>query len=122
MRITTPGSLGKYIAQRRQKAGYSQMELGKRIGKDQRFISRVETKTSSITFANLMKVMAALDIRFDITSSADDGDKVVDRVTKATTIGKHAVDGNSPKTEHRPLDSLKSNRRPVVIRKSPPKK
>ncbi len=116
MRITTPGSLGKYIAQRRQEAGYSQMELGKRIGKDQRFISRVETKTSSITFANLMKVMAALDIRFDISNSADDGYEVLKRVRKAS------VDENLPQTKHRPLDALKSNRRPIVIRKSPPKK
>lgn len=38
-----------------------------------------------------MKVMAALDIRFDISSSADDGHEVLNRVRKAS------VDENLPK-------------------------
>lgn len=120
MRITTPSSLGKYIAQKRQLAGYSQAQLGNLVGKDQRFISRVETKTASITFVNLMKVMTALDIRLDISSDSESNYETKRKLP--VLMSSKATDASSISSKLILGDVFKSIRKPTVVRKLSSKK
>jgi HTH-type transcriptional regulator/antitoxin HipB len=53
--------LRRLLIERRQRAGLSQAELGERLGRNQRYISRIETGQHRVTAVDLIEIAEALD-------------------------------------------------------------
>lgn len=52
--------LRRLLIERRQRAGLSQGELGARLGRNQRYISRIETGQHRVTVVDLIEIAEAL--------------------------------------------------------------
>ena len=59
--IRTSGQLGPVLRALRQLRGWSQTELGRRIGLSQERISSIERRPERITVSQLLTVLMALD-------------------------------------------------------------
>jgi len=62
MNIKTPRDVGHYIASTRKALEWSQTDLAVKIGKDQRFVSRLENNPTSVSFGTVLMVLNALNI------------------------------------------------------------
>jgi len=68
MKMNTPKDLSAIIKDGRKSKGWTQADLAKRIGVYQRDISNCETKPEKVTVDMLIKLCAALDLKFNIDS------------------------------------------------------
>ncbi|HEY6511297.1 MAG TPA: helix-turn-helix domain-containing protein [Burkholderiaceae bacterium] len=59
--IRTSGQLGPALRALRQRRGWSQTELGRRVGLSQERISSIERRPERITISQLLTVLMALD-------------------------------------------------------------
>jgi HTH-type transcriptional regulator / antitoxin HipB len=59
--IRTSGQLGPALRSLRQRRGWSQTELGRRVGLSQERISSIERQPERITVGQLLTVLMALD-------------------------------------------------------------
>ena len=59
--IRTSGQLGPALRALRQRRGWSQTELGRRVGLSQERISSIERQPERITVSQLLTVLMALD-------------------------------------------------------------
>jgi len=59
--IRTSGQLGPALRSLRQRRGWSQTELGRRVGLSQERISSIERQPERITVSQLLTVLMALD-------------------------------------------------------------
>lgn len=62
----SPRQIGNFIRRTRKKRGWSQSVLGERTGLRQETISLIETGNPSTRIENLLAVLAALDLEFQI--------------------------------------------------------
>ncbi len=70
MKIKTPKDVGHYIASTRKALKWSQTDLATKIGKDQRFVSKLENDPTSVSFGTVLMVLNVLNIKTDLTSHA----------------------------------------------------
>lgn len=120
MRIKTPKDVGHYIASTRKALGWSQTDLATKIGKDQRFVSRLENDPTSVSFGTVLMVLNVLNIDIDMTNQnthKTDG--------TAAAAGGQRIPQNAPKDVKSPLRRVKSGkfvskptRTPVVVSKN----
>lgn len=68
MNIKTPKDVGHYIASTRKALKWSQTDLAVKIGKDQRFVSRLENDPSSVSFGTVLMVLNALNVNTTMTN------------------------------------------------------
>jgi HTH-type transcriptional regulator/antitoxin HipB len=66
MKINTPKDLSAAIKDSRKSKGWTQTDLAKRIGVYQRDISNCEIKPEKVSVDMLIKLCAALDLKFSI--------------------------------------------------------
>ena len=66
MKMTTPIDVGHFIASIRKEMQWSQAQLAQKIGKDQRFISKLENDPSSVAFGTVMAALNALGVKMDL--------------------------------------------------------
>lgn len=59
--VRTSGQMGPVLKQLRKAKGWSQLELGKRIGLSQERISAIETHPERVTLDQLLTLMMTLD-------------------------------------------------------------
>lgn len=59
--ITTSGQLGPFLKSMRAKRGFSQAELGAKIGLSQERISRIESHPETVTLDQILTVLMALE-------------------------------------------------------------
>lgn len=101
MNIKTPKDVGHYIASTRKALKWSQTDLAVKIGKDQRFVSRLENDPSSVSFGTVLMVLNVLNINTTMTN-------------------QHSLQNNKPAFE--PVRSSKttyfSNSRDSQVKKS----
>lgn len=71
MKMTTPIDVGHYIASTRKALMWSQQQLAKKIGKDQRFVSKLENDPSGVAFGTVIAVLKVLDVQIDMATMAD---------------------------------------------------
>ncbi len=71
MKMTTPNDVGHYIASTRKALRWSQQQLAKKIGKDQRFVSKLENDPSSVAFGTVMAVLKILDVQIDMATGTN---------------------------------------------------
>jgi HTH-type transcriptional regulator/antitoxin HipB len=62
-----PRQIGNLIRRVRKKQSFSQKQLGEKAGLRQETISLIETGNPSTRIQNLLAVLAALDLEFQIT-------------------------------------------------------
>ena len=120
MRIKTPKDVGHYIASTRKALGWSQTDLATKIGKDQRFVSRLENDPTSVSFGTVLMVLNVLNIDIDMTNQnthKTDG--------TAAAAGGQRIPQNAPKGVKSPLRKVESGkfvskpmRTPVVVSKN----
>jgi HTH-type transcriptional regulator/antitoxin HipB len=63
-----PRQLGNVIRNARKGKGWSQAELGRKVGLRQSTISMIETGNPATTLETLLGVLAALELEFQIAS------------------------------------------------------
>lgn len=68
MRIKTPKDVGYYIASTRKALRWSQSDLAIKIGKDQRFVSKLENAPATVAFSSVLVVLNVLSIDIDLHS------------------------------------------------------
>ena len=66
VKVNTPKDLSAVIRDSRKSKGWTQANLAKRIGVYQRDISNYETKPEKVSVDMLIKLCAALDLKFTI--------------------------------------------------------
>lgn len=66
MKMTTPIDVGHFIASIRKEMQLSQTQLAQKIGKDQRFISKLENDPSSVAFGTVMATLSALGVKMEL--------------------------------------------------------
>lgn len=69
MRMTTPKDIGQYIKTLRKGLKLNQSDLAKKVGKDQRFISQLESNPDRVALGTIMAVLNALHARMDVQSN-----------------------------------------------------
>jgi HTH-type transcriptional regulator/antitoxin HipB len=68
--IRANGDLGPLLKRLRKERGWSQTELGKRVGLSQERISVIESKPESVTLDNLLTLMMVLDAHFVVEQNS----------------------------------------------------
>ncbi|MCH2259047.1 MAG: helix-turn-helix domain-containing protein [Alteromonas sp.] len=126
MRIKTPKDVGHYIASTRKALGWSQTDLATKIGKDQRFVSRLENDPTSVSFGTVLMVLNVLNINIDIDIDIDMTNQNTHKTDgTAAVAGGQRIPQNAPKDVKSPLRRVKSGkfvskptRTPVVVSKN----
>ncbi len=72
MKIRTPLDIGRLIASIRKTNKISQTQLAQRIGKDQRFVSKLENDPSTVALSTVMTTLVALGIDIDLSTPTID--------------------------------------------------
>lgn len=67
--IQTPAQLSVHLRALRKAKGLSQVQLGALLGLGQTRIARIEKDPASISVAQLLKVLATLDVRISLNSN-----------------------------------------------------
>lgn len=71
--IRTTGQLGPYLKSLRRMRGWSQEQLGNRIGLSQERIAKIENAPEKVRFDALLTIMMALGAEFHVVDSDDPG-------------------------------------------------
>ena len=71
--IRTTGQLGPYLKSLRRARGWSQEQLGARIGLSQERIAKIESAPEKVRFDSLLTIMMALGAEFHVVDREDPG-------------------------------------------------
>ena len=71
MKVITPMDFGHFIASTRKAKQWSQVQLAQRIGKDQRFVSKLEKDPSSVAFGTVISTLTTLGIKMELNNDAN---------------------------------------------------
>ena len=71
MPIRTTGQLGPYLKALRRERGWSQEQLGARIGLSQERIAKIERAPEKVSFDSLLTIMMALGAEFHAIDRQD---------------------------------------------------
>jgi HTH-type transcriptional regulator/antitoxin HipB len=74
-----PRQIGNLIRRTRKKNALSQKQLGEKVGLRQETISLIETGNPATKIENLLAVLAALDLEFQITPRSKGWNKDIER-------------------------------------------
>lgn len=91
--IRTTGQLGPVIKQLRKAKGWSQAELGTRIGLSQERISKIEARPESCSINQLLTLLMALNAELHI---AERNSLSASATTKSAATGKVATKPRDP--------------------------
>lgn len=69
--VTTPLQLSVHLRSLRKARGWSQQELGDRIGVGQTRIARIEADPASISVEQLLKLLSALGVKTVLRTSTE---------------------------------------------------
>lgn len=69
--IRTTGQLGPYLKALRRARGWSQEQLGARIGLSQERIAKIEGAPEKVSFDSLLTIMMALNAEFHVVDRQD---------------------------------------------------
>ncbi len=73
--IRTTGQLGPYLKSLRHARGWSQEQLGNRIGLSQERIAKIENAPEKVRFDALLTLMMALGAEFHVVDSGNPADE-----------------------------------------------
>ena len=76
----TPQQIGNLIQRTRKSRGMSQSDLGERTGLRQSTISLIEQGNAATRLGTVLKVLAALDLEFRITSRSKTGPANIEEI------------------------------------------
>lgn len=76
----TPQQIGNLIQRTRRNRGMSQSDLGNRTGLRQSTISLIEQGNAATKLGTVLKVLAALDLEFRITSRSKTGPAEIEKI------------------------------------------
>lgn len=76
----TPQQIGNLIQRTRKNRGMSQSDLGNRTGLRQSTISLIEQGNAATKLGTMLKVLAALDLEFRITSRSKTGPADIEEI------------------------------------------
>lgn len=76
----TPQQIGNLIQRTRRNQGMSQSDLGDRTGLRQSTISLIEQGNAATKLGTVLKVLAALDLEFRITSRSKTGPADIEEI------------------------------------------
>ena len=76
----TPQQIGNLIQRTRRNRGMSQSDLGNRTGLRQSTISLIEQGNAATKLGTMLKVLAALDLEFRITSRSKTGPADIEEI------------------------------------------
>jgi HTH-type transcriptional regulator / antitoxin HipB len=76
----TPQQIGNLIQRTRRNRGMSQSDLGDRTGLRQSTISLIEQGNAATKLGTVLKVLAALDLEFRITSRSKTGPADIEEI------------------------------------------
>jgi transcriptional regulator with XRE-family HTH domain len=96
MKIKTPRDVGHYIASTRKALKLSQTDLATKIGKDQRFISKLENDPSNVSFGTVMMVLNTLKIDVDM-STLPNPDNSIHQPRSPATVAVEQISHKSNK-------------------------
>jgi len=103
--IPGPGDLGRRIAARRQRLGWSRKQLAAKTGLSLSYVTFIETHPAVVTMACLVELADALGTTVAALLGADCADQ--DRATTAPArAGPWAADARTGLPGERPLPSL----------------
>ena len=103
--IPGPGDLGRRIAARRQRLGWSRKQLAAKTGLSLSYVTFIETHPAVVTMACLVELADALGTTVAALLGADCADQ--DRATTAPArAGLWAADARTGLPGERPLPSL----------------
>jgi len=68
--IRTSGQLGPCLRSLRRARGWSQAELGEKIGMSQTRIAKIENAPEKVAFNTLLTILMALDAEFQVAAHA----------------------------------------------------
>lgn len=92
MKMITPMDVGHFIASTRKAKQWSQAQLAQKIGKDQRFVSKLENDPSSVAFGTVMAALNALGVKMELNNDASmarpPGKKVANDKQGSTITGR----------------------------------
>lgn len=100
MNIKTPKDVGHYIASTRKALKLSQTDFAKKIGKDQRFVSKLENDPASVSFGTVLMVLNVLNIKIDMFNSVATTNQDPDKLA-------------APRVKAGGLESLRWTRKPT---------
>ncbi len=84
--IQTPSQLAAHLRAMRTAKGWSQKQLGARLGLSQARIARIENDPLNISVGQLLKVLGVLDAKMSVTVDANDADSRL-KVSGSTESG-----------------------------------
>ena len=73
-----PKQIGNAIRRARRKRGWSQTELGRKVGLRQETISLTETGNPATKLDTILAILAALDLEFHIAPRSQGTDKAIE--------------------------------------------
>ncbi len=125
MRMKTPKDVGYYIASTRKALKWSQSELAIKIGKDQRFVSKVENDPASVSFGTVLMVLNVLNIHVDLHSLLTTNSQPPHKLAKSEAmVGGQATHKVPHKASNSPLRRSESGdlfspskKKPVIVSK-----
>lgn len=126
MKIKTPKDVGHYIASTRKALKWSQSDLAKKIGKDQRFVSKLENDPASVSFGTVLMVVNVLNINIDLHRSITSISPTPNKIVKPDTNAREQATNKVPfKTGTNPMKKAESGKlfspskkKPVIVSKS----
>jgi HTH-type transcriptional regulator / antitoxin HipB len=87
--IRTTGQLGPYLKSLRRSRGWSQEQLGNRIGLSQERIAKIENAPEKVRFDALLTIMMALGAEFHAVDSGDPGVVPHDAAARGSSTKTH---------------------------------
>ena len=130
MRMTTPKDIGQYIKTLRKGLKLNQSDLAKKVGKDQRFISQLESNPDRVALGTIMAVLNALHARMDFQSNTTSNTSHVTSASEETTVVRkssntqagtqYRSDGISI-VRHKSSSGDTKKRKPVIVSAHKPK-
>lgn len=73
--VTTPSQLRAVLRSLRKSRGLTQAELGRRVGRSQKRIARIESEPERASFEQIARLIAILGGRLVVQDADDRGDK-----------------------------------------------
>ena len=85
--IRTTGQLGPYLKSLRRSRGWSQEQLGNKIGLSQERIAKIEIAPEKVRFDALLTIMMALGAEFHVADRGEPGVAPHDAAEASTKTG-----------------------------------
>lgn len=72
MRVRSVPALGAYVAEQRERRGWTQVQLASTAGVTRDWVARFETGSRDVTLTRVLSVLRALDVDLDVDLRTDD--------------------------------------------------